>query len=416
MTGTNGRRGGTNVVSAAPDDRRFNDLPPSAMLIPPTSLLRHARRAARVLRRTLLCALLAGEVPAQSTPSTPDAAPAPRQLTVRVVTSPEAAPLGYSVVSVAALGIERFSNSVGVVVLPIPTPGRIALRVKRLGFTPLDTSIVVSGAAYQTVVVALKRVEFKLEAVTVVAWPPCKRPGVPRRGGDARVRTVIEQIRQNAERYRLLLKSYPFNYASLREMGAREPDGVEVIQSSDTILVDGRPRWTYRPGTLIAREDVRFVRRNAPNASEWVMRIPSIGDLAEDVFIDNHCFHVAGLEEKEGQQLLRIDIVAAERLRSADVNVVAWLDPRDFQLRYATFVLSRIPRQFTGLLQSSNKVTYVELIPFVPVMQLMLAENLVQFDGPPKSTRTFIERQRILQLAFLGEKPEGLPSDSTGAR
>lgn len=377
--------------------------------------MRHRRRTAsslviQLLSRpfvVLVACLLGGATPANAQSDSTR----PRQLTVRVVATPETVPLAYAVVAVASLGIERFTNASGVVAIPIPEPGRVTLRVKRLGFTPKDTTLTVTDAASQSVVVALARVEVKLEAVTVVAWPPCKRPGIPRRGGDARVRTVVEQIRQNAERYRLLTKTYPFNYASLREMGQRELDGTEQIESADTIVVTGQPSWTYRPGTLIAREDVRLLRRETRNASEWVMRIPSLSDLTEQVFIDNHCFHVAGLEEKEGQRLLRIDIIAAERLKSSDVNVVAWLDPTDFQLRYATFALSKIPPQFDGLLHSINRVTYAELLPFVPVMQLMTAENLVQYEKPERRTRTFIERQRILTLAFLGERPEGVPID-----
>lgn len=357
---------------------------------------------------SLLCA--AAPVAAQGDPAPP------RQLTVRVVTTPESIPLGYAVVAAAALGIERFTNANGVVAIPIPEPGRVTLRVKRLGFTPKDTTVTVTDAASQSVVVALKRVEVKLEAVTVVAWPPCKRPGVPRRGGDARVRAVVEQLRQNAERYRLLINTYPFNYASLREFGSRELDGAEQIESADTIIVTGRPAWSYRPGTLIAREPVREQRADTRPLSEWVMRIPSLSDLADDRFIENHCFHVAGLEDKEGARLLRIDIVAAERLKSSDVNVVAWLDPKDFQLRYATFSLSKIPAQFAGLLHSTSRVSYVELLPFVPVMQLMTAENLVQYEKPERRTRTFIERQRILTLAFLGERPEGVPIDPPPVR
>ncbi len=360
----------------------------------------------------LIAALMGALAPVQAQSATA----LPRQLTVRVVTTPEGIPLGYAVVAATALGIERFTNASGVVAIPIPEPGRVTLRVKRLGFTPKDTTVTVTDEASQSVVVALKRVEVKLEAVTVVAWPPCKRPGVPRRGGDARVRAVVEQLRENAERYRLLIKTYPFNYASLREFGSRELDGAEQFESADTIIVTGRPAWSYRPGTLIAREPVREQRADTRPLSEWVMRIPSLSDLADDRFIENHCFHVAGLEDKEGARLLRIDIVAAERLKSSDVNVVAWLDPKDFQLRYATFSLSKIPPQFDGLLHSTSRVSYVELLPFVPVMQLMTAENLVQYERPERRTRTFIERQRILTLAFLGERPEGVPLDPPPAR
>jgi hypothetical protein len=142
------------------------------------------------------------------------------------------------------------------------------------------------------------------------------------------------------------------------------------------------------------------------------MRIPSISDLAEDAFVANHCFHVAGLEEKEGRRLLRLDIIAAERLKSTDVTVVAWLDPQDFQLRHATFTLTKPPPQVRGLLASSSSVTYRELIPFVPVLELTVAENTVQEGGSRGTTKVLVERQRIERVMFRGARPEGLALDS----
>jgi hypothetical protein len=241
-----------------------------------------------------------------------------------------------------------------------------------------------------------------LEAVRVVAWPPCRRPGIAR-NAPRELRGIVDQLRQNAERYRLLTRTYPFTYTMEREFGQRAPDGSYVADSVDLIRVSGTPEWSYHPGRLVELER---------GTKQLVMRIPSISDLADDTFVDNHCFHVAGLEEKEGQQLLRLDILAAARLRSVDADVVVWLDPRDYQLRHATFTLTKSPPEVLGLLFATSKVRYVELIPFVPVMELMVAENTLQRGRFQLETKTFVERQTIQELLYHGSRPDALVADS----
>lgn len=338
---------------------------------------------------------------------------APHTVLVRVVTDIERAPLGYSVVAAPSLQLERFTSANGAVALPVPAPGPLRLSIKRLGFTPKDTTITVSAAPSQSVTIALTRVSFKLDAVRVVAWPPCRRPGLGRRSGaSAQVIAIVGQLRQNAERYRLLVKSYPFFYQARREFGRLTKAGRDSLERTDSITVTATPTWSYSPGTLVGREPVAGAPGELRAAGEWIMRIPSISDLASEAFIDNHCFHVAGLEDKEDRRLLRIDIVAAERLRGADVNVTAWLDPTDFQLRHATFMLSRTPPQFPSLMTMSSKVDYAELIPFVPVMQLVRAESLVRERRGSVITHTLIELQHTERVLFTGNTPAQLTSDS----
>lgn len=334
-----------------------------------------------------LCAL-GGAVGAQE----PAAAVAPGAVALRVdvVTQDGGLPLAYGVVSVPSQGIERFTDGAGRVVLPVK-PGRVLLRVKRLGFVPRDTTLEVTGAG--AVRVALARVSFRLDAVRVVDWPPCRRPGIPRRGGDPQLRGIVEQLRQNAERYRLLTRTHPFVYEQRREFSRRSADGGEEPQRTDTITVRGDIAWRYRPGQLVVHE---------PDGDNlWKMRLPTISDLANDAFIDNHCIHVAGLERKEGQELLRIDLVAAERITTPDVNVSVWLDPAGFQLRHARFTLVRTQR-FPHLRHMASDVDYVEVVPFVPVMHQTVTENVVQ---EAASSASYLERQTIVRLTFVGARP-----------
>lgn len=327
---------------------------------------------------------------------------APRQVTIRVVTALEGSPVAYSVIAAPALGLERFTGPAGSIVLPVPAAGRVRITVKRLGFTPTDTTIAVSGAATQEFTIGLARLSFQLDEVRVVDWPPCMRPGIPRRGGDAQVRAVVEQLRENADRFSLLARQHPFAYRAERTLGRTNAAGVDSIERVDTIPVSGTPPWRYRPGTLVsARVDER-----TRSGILWSMHLPTLRDLGDDAFIDNHCFHVAGLEEKEGRQLLRLDIVAAERLRTPDVNAAVWLDPTDFQLRYATFVLTKVPPELLSLRAHSSQVEFGELIPFVPVMQMVLGESIV-LDLSAAQELLLFERQRIVRVEFRGSPPEG---------
>lgn len=354
--------------------------------------------------RRLVVALMLAFVPLVAT-----AQSGGRTLLVRLVTAAEGAPLGYGVVSLPAHGVERFTPASGAVALPVPEAGPVRLRARRLGFTPVDTTVVVGEGASTTVTVALARVSFTLDAVTVVAWPPCLTPGLS--AADARVRAVVEQLQENAERYRLLVKQYPFVYTVRREFGEKGSDGSYIAQRTDMIPVEGRSEWSYRPGTLIAREPSR-VPGGRP---DWVMRIPGIADLAEASFIAQHCFHVAGVEEKGGERLLRLDIVAADALKDVDVNVEAWLDPEDYRLRHARFTLTRPPRQVRGLVRSTTAVEYREVIPFVPVVAVTTAENTVQQGRA--APRVSVERQRMERVLFQGPRPDSLqvpPPDGGG--
>lgn len=334
------------------------------------------------------------------------AAPRPvaaqEQVVVRVVTDPERLPLGYAVVSAPDLGIERFVGPTGVVALQVPLPGRVLLRVKRLGFTARDTVVTVTAGTPLQVTLALGRFSYRLPAVRVVEVPPCRRPGL-RADTDPAVRGVVEQLRQNAERYRLLAESYPFVYRSERIFRRQVAQGTPQLERGDTVVVDGSPTaWRYGPGTLISRESVAGQREG-----RWVMHLPQLSDLADDTFVGAHCFHVMGEEQKEGASLLRVEVRASERIRGADVDLTVWLDPRDFQLRFASFRLTNFAQRFPTLVAVESEVSYTEVAPFIPVMYETKARN-VDGRGRPEARRTiFYEDQRILELTFLRERPPG---------
>ncbi len=332
----------------------------------------------------------------------------PVQVLIQVRTELEGAGLGHSVISLPELGLERFVGAGASVVFPIP-PGSTHLVVKRLGYLPKDTTILVTDAPSQVITIVLTQLSVRLGAVQVADWPPCLDPGLPHPVTDRDGWNVIEQLQQNAERYRLLERSYPFLYTYERSFARRSAEGLEVVERTDTSAMSSQPNWSYKPGTV-----VRTVRRALSRSNDsYAMRIPSLRDIGDASFIANHCFHLAGIEEKGGQRLVRLDIVAAEALKSADVNIVAWLDTADFRLRAASFHLTRIPSALAEIERVTSEAFYLEVIPFVPVLYSTTAERIERLRGGTRVTH--IERQLVLDLEFVDAVPEGHPQPTRPA-
>src|SRR5437764_2018526 len=85
-------------------------------------------------------------------------------------------PLAYSIVALPALGRESFTTDSGAFTFGDLPLGAQLLKVRRLGYTPADITVNLSGGA-DTIRVQLTRIAVQLTAVTVHAYPPCTSPG-----------------------------------------------------------------------------------------------------------------------------------------------------------------------------------------------------------------------------------------------
>jgi hypothetical protein len=356
-------------------------------------------RTGRLLRQTVALAFAATPAWSQS--------PARRDSTGTVVgvvvTQGAEFPLPYSVVSALDLGRERFSNDRGVFALTDLPAGPVRLRIRHLGYTPADLTVNVRAGLSDTVRVTLTHIVVRLSTFQVRAYPECKNPGVPAPSSDSAFATVFDQLRQNAEQYRLLTEAYPFNYGMTRTLshtlvnGTSRPDGV------DTVFVGGADQWTYKPGGVLSRSSPSRAGR-----AVLTLNIPTIVHFADHVFLDNHCFHNAGLEAVGKAELLRVDFVAAARIREPDVNGSIYLDPTTFQVKRSVLHLSRLPRGVSGLLETEATTDFAEAFPSIPVIVGISSVNRLEADPKrPLATATTNEEQRLIRVEFT----KGLPGD-----
>lgn len=340
-------------------------------------------------------ALVAQSARAQSTPSDSTGT-----IVGIVVTKEGGVPLGYSVVSVPALNRERFTNIEGKFTLAELPAGPVQMRVRHLGYSPVDLSVVVHSGQTDTVRVALTHIAVRLTTMQVRAYPECKNPGIPKASSDSSFATVFDQLRQNADQYRLLTETYPFVYAVERTLSRVLVNGEARMDGIDTLVV-GSNRWTYKPGTIVIRTG------RARNASV-MMNIPTLVNFADKSFLENHCFHNGGLETITGTDLLRVDFVAASRIKEPDVDGSMYLDPVTFQIRRSVLRLTKIPAGLAGLVETEAVTIFGEVLPSIPVIADIASVNRFQANpNRPLAEATANERQRLLKVEFV----KGMPGD-----
>ncbi|HUQ18043.1 MAG TPA: carboxypeptidase-like regulatory domain-containing protein [Gemmatimonadaceae bacterium] len=320
--------------------------------------------------------------------------PAGAQVTGVVVGS-NGIPLPYSTVTVIETGASRFTGQNGDFVIAGLSPGAYHLRVKQLGFVAQDTAIVLRGGPQQ-IRVTLQPSPFKLSTVTVRATKGCIAANDRR--GAADFQTILAELQNNAERERLLVKSYPFEYRIARTFDT--PTLADAMRREyDTASFRSDTRPPYLPGQLI-RDDPSA---HPPNSKQ--MTIPVLEDLGDPAFLQSHCFSYEGIAREKSSATYRIDFRPVSSLRKPDIEGSVFLDTASFVVRRAEFHLTR-PEQFNLALRELQVTTnYREIFPGVTVVGDVVSIQMLKGSGVGGRVTRLTEKQRLLDFQFLGAKP-----------
>jgi hypothetical protein len=253
-----------------------------------------------------------------------------------------------------------------------------------------------------SVSVMLTHIVVRLAAVRVSAQPVCKNPGAPQPGKDSTFATIFEQLRQNADQFRLLTATYPYVYAVERSFSTSLVSGDVQMGAVDTLAFSSADSWTYRPGAVVQREGLLRLL----GFGTMTMHIPTLANFADTAFVANHCFYNSGIEKLDGRDLLRIDFVAASKISDPDVNGSMYLDPTSFEIRRSVVRLSRIPRGISGLAETQAETYFGEVVTSVPVITGIMSVNrfIVRSRRPDEATAEN-EQQQLVAFEFLRGKP-----------
>src|SRR4051812_13690680 len=177
-------------------------------------------------------------------------------------------PLGYSVVSTALSAL--LTGESGKFLLRDLGPGPVKITVKHIGFSPRDTTITLAGHDTVHLEMGLSQLVIKLPEMLVNG--SCTNE-MPKETPPAVLAELFDQVRQNAERYRLLATAQPFALKVQRIRGYRMPDGRVAGQMTDTVIRDAFPAGPYEPKLVI--------RKSFLDKSMWSIAVPELPDLAD---------------------------------------------------------------------------------------------------------------------------------------
>jgi hypothetical protein len=308
-------------------------------------------------------------------------------------------PLPYSVVAVPSLSRERFTNAQGAFVLTDLPAGPLLIRVRHIGYSPVELSVNVHAGGLDSIQIGLAHIVVRLSAMEVHANAECKNPGMPSAAADSTFSLVFDQLRQNAEQYRLLTETYPFRYLAERTFSHAQANGVLRVDGTDTVVVDSRAAWHYQPGVVLSTGD------GIPGYRPVMLNIPTLVHFADKSFLDNHCFMNGGSESVDGAELLRIDFTAAARIKDPDVNGSMYLDPATFQIRRSVIRLSRIPRAMPNLRETEATTWFTDALSSISMIAGISSVNRVNPTRGPTATTSMFEEQRLIRVEFLRTMP-----------
>ena len=304
-------------------------------------------------------------------------------------------PLPFADVAIESLHRERLADNRGIATFTGLPAGRVEVRVRRVGFVPLRQAITLDGV--DTLRVALQRLAFTLPPV-VTRDAVCSG----RSAGDKSTAAIIEQMRINAERARLLAEQFPFSSYVERSLGYEGSSARRI----DTLAFTGTPTWQYAPGKLVVQSADQRER-----AAEQLL-VPELTHLASDEFIEFHCFRYVGRKELDGVERLRVDFEPVRTLRETDVTGSIWLDTLTYRLVAMTMELER-PLQM--VLRRSIRVDsrFVEVLPGIPIAHQTCAMTAIVPRGSPMQVA--LEDQRLLRVSFMADAPANVAQVRPGA-
>lgn len=220
---------------------------------------------------------------------------------------------------------QQLTDSAGTFRIPVPTPGRYALRVDRIGYgsTHVDPFEVGAGASVRKdIQVSVEAVE--LAGLSVSGRGRCETD--PSAG--AATATLWEEARKALEAARWTSDREMYEFAWIRHVRDLDASGTR-IHGEDRVR---RRSYAPRPFESLHADSLTehgFVR---DTGTEVVYYAPDADVLLSDAFLETHCFEVR--EESESSEgVLGLAFRPLEERRLPEVRGVLWLDVSDGHLR-----------------------------------------------------------------------------------
>jgi hypothetical protein len=322
-------------------------------------------------------------------------------LSILVRAEATGAPLAYSTIAIDSLGREKFTDQNGTFRFFAVPPGKYRVRVRQLGYIPVDTTMRLSAANAEPVFYMVK-VASTLADVQVTA--PVRRCIVPEENGfvgDDDLTTVLGEARKNAERERLLRRTYPFEYKLAQAHDTYDLQDRTHRIIYDTMTFRSDDDWRYRKGRVVSGDFSKLF------GDVRVMRLPTLTDLADVRFLTAHCFKYAGMSDEDSIPTHRIDFEPTPDIKAPDVEGSIFIDSATYLIRRAEFRLTKGGSIRPAVLGMKVTTTYREILPNVALFDEIESVQPLPLDGSGDHRSEFRQKQQLLSYRFLYGGPPG---------
>jgi hypothetical protein len=301
-------------------------------------------------------------------------------------------PLGYTTIAILSQGRQLLARENGSFVLSLPA-GEIRLQFKRIGFVPKDTTLSVAANDTARIRVELTRLVIRLPRIVVDGTCTDKTPL-----GDkpAVVAELFEQVKQNAERLRLLAQERPFMMTTVHYN--RFVDADNRVTRPETLTIE-RPALLrpYKPRGVVYR-----ITEEGPYKGALGVMMPELPDLADTAFTNTHCFWYAGQERFGADSVIRVDFEPVPWLaKELDIEGSIYLRVDGYQLVGLYTKLNRVgPPIGRNLREYTTRSRFVELVSGVSVLDEHELMNVFRDNRP-----AFIQTGKIIAIKWLDPPP-----------
>lgn len=303
-----------------------------------------------------------------------------RSVVGEVIAKDGGAPLGHSAVTVLSQGAQLYTNEAGRFVLRGLQPGEVRVRIRRIGFAPRDTTLMIP--AHETTHVRIEMTRLVIQLSEVVVNRACT-DRTPLEERPALLAELLDQVQQSAERARVVMGQRRFVMRAVRESGYRAP-GRTV--RTDTITRGPFPPDPYVPGRVLRRE--RGVD---------VVKLPELMDLADTTFTNNHCLWYAGQERFGADSVIRVDFAPVPWLaKDVDLEGSIYVRADGYQFVGLVTRLNRIPEGMDALEEYSIRARFREDTDGVPMLAGWELINTFRNASP-----AWVETGRVTMVRWL---------------
>ena len=237
---------------------------------------------------------------------------------------------------------QMVTGSAGRFGLRAPMPGRYHLQVRRIGFHPWSTEVVLAAGEELVRTVSLSDLPVALPEIRVAGTSVCGE----RFRGDTLSAALWSQAGTALEITRHTVESRAYRFETLREeqeiarVGATAP-----VTRLHELSISAWPVQAPPAATLLANGFVENIE-DIQVGPTWYG--PDAEFLLSDPFFEGHCFRAVPPDPVMPPEWVGLAFEPAVRDARADIRGTLWLDRETGQLRRLNFEYTRIPKWARG--------------------------------------------------------------------